>query len=100
MKIVSRPPFLGATPALPIAADQQVSRWLTRFWVLLLAIFIAAPMAAIFVKAVQGADGGFVGLANLWSLVNEQRFIDGVLNSLALGLAATALVIPFAFAFA
>lgn len=63
-------------------------------------LFLAAPLAAILVKAVQAPDGSFAGLAQLTSLLAEARLRDAVSNSVLLALATTAVVLPLALAFA
>ncbi len=65
-----------------------------------LLLFIAFPLLAIFVKALQNSAGDWVGLANLTALLYDPRFVEVLLNSLMVAVATTLLVIPLAFGYA
>ena len=67
---------------------------------LLLVLFLAAPLAAILQQALQDAQGRFVGLANFIAYAQTPALLDSLANSLGVSLLVTAIVIPLAFGFA
>ena len=91
-------------PAPAAAARFQVSDFLIKFFLLLaglgLALFLLAPMAAIFVRAVEGNQGEFVGLRHFAAYFATPALARSVWNSVWVSLAVTAITVPAAFAFA
>ena len=66
----------------------------------LLVVFLAAPLAAILVQALQDAGGHWVGFANFVAYARTPALLDSLWNSLWVSALVTALVIPLAFGFA
>ena len=67
---------------------------------LVLVVFLAAPLAAIGLKAVEDADGHFVGLANFVAYARTPALLQSLWNSLWVSAVVTAVVLPAAFGFA
>ncbi|MFJ3463740.1 putative 2-aminoethylphosphonate ABC transporter permease subunit [Achromobacter spanius] len=65
-----------------------------------LLIFLALPLAAILLKSVTDADGGWAGVSVITSIVGADGFMDMVGRSLAVGVVTTLLVVPCAYGFA
>ncbi|MGH8809452.1 MAG: ABC transporter permease subunit, partial [Noviherbaspirillum sp.] len=82
------------------SADEQAANMLAWLAAATLVLFIAFPLAAIFVKALHSRDGNFVGLAQVLQVVAEPRLLTATVNSLVLALVTTALVLPLALVFA
>ena len=66
----------------------------------LLIAFLAAPLAAIGIKAVQDAQGDFVGFANLVSYVQTPALLQSAWNSVWVSVVVTLITVPAAFVFA
>ena len=93
--------------ALPTRALRQRAHWTDRIAhagllliVLILALFLVFPLAAILIKALQDADGGFVGLANFASYLGSAALKQSLWNSVWVSALVTALSAPLAFGFA
>ena len=84
----------------PRSIDQQLAQALSWLAALAFAIFIAWPLAAILLKAVQDKAGAYVGLKNLLELAAEPRLRDASWNSIRLALETTLIVVPAALLFA
>ncbi|WP_234413589.1 putative 2-aminoethylphosphonate ABC transporter permease subunit [Ideonella sp. A 288] len=67
---------------------------------LALLAFLAAPLGAILQKAVQDAQGRFVGLANFIAYARTPALLDSLWNSLWVSGLVTLLTVPTAFGFA
>ncbi len=67
---------------------------------LLLLVFLAAPLLAIGVKAVQDADGAFVGWRNFVAYAQTPALMTSLWNSLWVSALVTLITVPMAFAFA
>ncbi|HEY9101905.1 putative 2-aminoethylphosphonate ABC transporter permease subunit [Chitinimonas sp.] len=80
--------------------DEQLAAGLVWLLAAALLLFLAWPLSAILVKALQARDGSYVGLANLWELAAEPRMRVAVWNSVYLALMTLGLVLPLALAFA
>lgn len=65
-----------------------------------LLIFLALPLAAILIKSVTDADGGWAGLSVIAGIIGADGFLDMVGRSLAVGIVTTLLVVPCAYGFA
>jgi iron(III) transport system permease protein len=63
-------------------------------------VFLTVPLAMILVRAVEGRDGGFVGLANFIQYVQSPALAQSTLNTLVFALLTTAVTVPVAFLFA
>ena len=67
---------------------------------LLLLAFLAAPLAAILLQAVQDSEGRFLGLANFISYAQTPALLTSLWNSLWVSAAVTIISVPAAFVFA
>ncbi|HSW04658.1 putative 2-aminoethylphosphonate ABC transporter permease subunit [Aquabacterium sp.] len=67
---------------------------------LLLLAFLAAPLLAILLKAVEDKDGRFVALANFIDYAQTPTLLQSLWNSVWVSLLVTAIVLPLAFGFA
>ena len=67
---------------------------------LLLLIFLAAPLGAILKQALDDASGRFVGLANFVAYAKTPALLDSLGNSLWVSALVTAITLPLAFGFA
>ena len=66
----------------------------------LLLVFLAAPLAAILMQAVEDSSGRFVGSANFIAYARTPALLDSLFNSLWVAALVTAIVVPLAFGFA
>ncbi|HEY8048983.1 MAG TPA: putative 2-aminoethylphosphonate ABC transporter permease subunit [Ramlibacter sp.] len=67
---------------------------------LVLVAFLALPLLAILVHAVQGKDDEFVGLANFIAYARSPALLASLWNSLWVSLLVAAITVPLAFGFA
>jgi iron(III) transport system permease protein len=67
---------------------------------LMLGAFLAAPLGAILLQAVEDAEGRFVGLRNFIAYAQTPALLQSLWNSLWVSALVTAIVTPLAFAFA
>jgi len=65
-----------------------------------LALFLLAPMAAIFMRAVQDSNGNYVGFVHFASYFSTPALARSVWNSVWVSLAVAAITVPAAFVFA
>jgi iron(III) transport system permease protein len=65
-----------------------------------LVVFLALPLAMILAKALQNADGAFVGFANFASYLKTPSLLQSFTNSVWVSLLVTMLTMPLAFGFA
>jgi iron(III) transport system permease protein len=65
-----------------------------------LALFLLAPMAMIFIRAVQDNNGNYVGFVHFANYFATPALARSVWNSLWVSLAVTAITVPAAFVFA
>jgi iron(III) transport system permease protein len=65
-----------------------------------LALFLLAPMAVIFIRAVQDNNGNYVGFVHFANYFATPALARSVWNSLWVSLAVTAITVPAAFVFA
>jgi len=65
-----------------------------------LALFLLAPMAAIFMRAVENNQGDFVGLQHFTAYFSTPALARSVWNSLWVSLVVSAITVPAAFLFA
>ena len=91
----------------PGATVRQRVHWSERFAhaalllvTLALLAFLAAPLLAILLKAVEDAQGGFVGIANFVAYSKTPALLDSLWNSIWVSLLVTLVTIPTAFVFA
>ena len=67
---------------------------------LALLLFLAAPLAAILLKAVEDASGRFVAFANFIEYARTPALLDSLWNSLWVSAVVTLVTVPAAFGFA
>ena len=67
---------------------------------LALLLFLAAPLAAILLKAVEDASGRFVAFANFIEYARTPALLDSLWNSLWVSAVVTLFTVPAAFGFA
>jgi iron(III) transport system permease protein len=91
-----------AAPALRLRTDPtlRVAHAGLAVVLLLMLAFLAAPLAAILVQAVQDASGRFTGLGNFIAYARTPALLDSLGNSLWVSALVTAITVPLAFAFA
>jgi len=63
-------------------------------------VFLTAPLAAIFIRAVEDKSGAFVGLANFATYFASPAFERSAGNTLTFAALTTFLTVPLAFGFA
>ncbi|MGL4322850.1 MAG: putative 2-aminoethylphosphonate ABC transporter permease subunit [Beijerinckiaceae bacterium] len=61
---------------------------------------VALPLSALFIKSLQNADGGFVGLDNFIRYFSTPALANSIGNSLMVAIATTVIVVPLAFTYA
>jgi iron(III) transport system permease protein len=95
---------MSAVLPAPAAARLDLSGLLAKILLVAaglgLALFLLAPMAAIFVRAVQDGDGNFVGLRHFATYFATPALARSVWNSLWVSAAVAAITVPAAFVFA
>jgi iron(III) transport system permease protein len=92
-----RPAQRGKEPALAATASDRVATAALVCVALLLLAFLAAPLLAIGVQALEDNQGRFVGLANFVSYAQSPALLTSLWNSLWVSAAVTALTVPAAF---
>ena len=92
---------------LVCAPVRQRVHWTERFAhlaLLLVALallaFLAAPLGAILQKAIEDAQGRYVGLANFIAYARTPALLDSLWNSVWVSVVVTLVTIPTAFGFA
>ncbi|HEX7220773.1 MAG TPA: putative 2-aminoethylphosphonate ABC transporter permease subunit [Burkholderiales bacterium] len=65
-----------------------------------LALFLAAPLAALLAQSVEDAQGRFVGLANFADYLHTPALAQSLWNSIWVALLVTLVAVPAAFVFA
>lgn len=89
-----------ATPRLAADPTHHVAHAALAVVLGLMALFLAAPLAAILQQALQDAEGRFAGLANFMAYARTPALRESLVNSLAVSALVTAITVPLAFAFA
>ncbi len=93
--------MLGNKPLrLQTAADVRLAHGLLAAVVAVLLIFLAAPLLAVLLKAVEDASGRFVGMANFVAYAQTPALLQSLWNSLWVSGLVTVLTVPPAFVFA
>jgi len=95
---------LSAVLPMPVRqqADpaQRVAQLGLLLVLLLLLVFLAAPLATILLKSLEDASGRFVGMANFISYARTPALLVSLWNSLWVSALVTLVVVPLAFTFA
>ena len=105
---VPHSPAPAAFAPLPALGRRPLPAWIGALGLALgqgglalgLLVFLALPLAAILVKSVTDADGGWAGLSVIAGIIGADGFLDMVGRSLAVGIVTTLLVVPCAYGFA
>jgi iron(III) transport system permease protein len=94
--------FLGAASGVKLRAHwtDRIAHLALALVALALLAFLAAPLGAILLKAVEDADGKFAGLANFVSYAQTPALLDSLWNSLWVSAVVTLVTLPTAFGFA
>lgn len=97
---------LGSVP-VSSARVRQLTHWTDRvaqaallLVVLALLAFLAAPLLAILLQALEGNQGEFVGLKNFIAYAQTPALLESLWNSLWVSSLVTAVTVPLAFGFA
>ncbi len=90
----ARPP---PAPGLTATASDRVAMAALVVVALLLLTFLAAPLAAIALQALEDNQGRFVGLANFVSYAKTPALLTSLWNSLWVSALVTVLTVPAAF---
>jgi iron(III) transport system permease protein len=90
----------AATLRLRAAPDVRLARLVLWLAAALFAVALVAPMAMLFLRAVEDQSGAFVGLANVVAYATTPTLAASLWNSLWTSALSTALVVPLAFAYA
>ncbi|MCC7218189.1 MAG: putative 2-aminoethylphosphonate ABC transporter permease subunit [Burkholderiales bacterium] len=71
-------------------------------WLLVagLVVFLALPLATLFVKSFEDRSGAFIGLANFVQYVQTPALARSTLNTLTFAVLTTLITLPLAFTFA
>ncbi|MBL8329126.1 MAG: putative 2-aminoethylphosphonate ABC transporter permease subunit [Rubrivivax sp.] len=85
---------------LAVTASDRVATLALIVVALLLLAFLALPLAAIAVQALQDAQGRYVGFANLLNYLQTPALLRSAWNSLWVSALVTLVTVPLAFAFA
>ncbi|MGH8519350.1 MAG: ABC transporter permease subunit, partial [Panacagrimonas sp.] len=95
---------MSAVLPAPAAVRFHLSGFLTKFFLLLaglgLAVFLLAPMGAIFIRAVEDNHGNYVGFVHFVNYFSSPALARSVWNSVWVALAVAAITVPAAFLFA
>jgi iron(III) transport system permease protein len=85
---------------LTLSRDDLVARGVLLAVVAFLVLFLLAPMAAIFVRAVQDNDGNFVGLNHVVVTLTNPSLLQAAWNSIWVAGVVALISVPAAFVFA
>ncbi|MBL0085362.1 MAG: putative 2-aminoethylphosphonate ABC transporter permease subunit [Ideonella sp.] len=83
-----------------IHASERIAHLVLVLVALALLAFLAGPLGAILQKALQDAEGRFVGLANFVAYARTPALLQSLWNSVWVSAAVTLVTVPTAFAFA
>ena len=67
---------------------------------LVLGLFLAAPLASILVKSVQDPDGSYVGAANFLRYLGTPSLLTSLWHSVWVSVLVTLIAVPLAFVYA
>jgi iron(III) transport system permease protein len=92
--------FGRAVPRLSLSRDDWIARAVLLVVVAFLVLFLLAPMASIFMRAVQDSDGRFVGLAHFVDTLRSPSLLRAAWHSLWVSATVVLISVPLAFGFA
>jgi iron(III) transport system permease protein len=84
----------------PALREQSIAALLIALLCLGLVVIIALPLWSLLSKSFQNADGSFAGIANYIRYFSTPTLVGSLVNSVAIALLATTVVIPLAFVYA
>jgi iron(III) transport system permease protein len=87
-------------PSLRLSRDDLVARGVLLLVVAFLVLFLLAPMASIFARAVQDNDGNFVGLKHFAAMATSPALLHAAWNSIWVSTVVALISVPLAFVFA
>ena len=87
-------------PRREVDAERLIHTLATIAGALVLVVIIALPLVAVFVKAFQGRDGSFAGLANFTAYFGNPALFRSIWNSVWVAGLATVITVGLAFVFA
>ncbi len=90
----------GATVRQKVHWTERIAHLVLLLVALALLAFLAGPLLAILQKAVEDAQGRFVGLANFIAYAQTPALLTSLWNSVWVSVVVTLVTIPLAFAFA
>jgi iron(III) transport system permease protein len=93
-------PAPRGTPSLSLSRDDLIARGVLLAVVVFLVVFLLAPMAAIFLRAVQDNDGNFIGFAHFAAYLKTPALLRAIWNSMWVATAVVLISVPMAFVFA
>src|SRR5262245_6539236 len=88
------------TASLTLSRDDLIARGVLLAVVAFLVLFLLAPMASIFLRAVQDNDGHFVGLAHFGAILASPALGKAASNSIWVSATVVLISVPAAFVFA
>lgn len=91
---------LAARRSQSLSREDIVARGVLVAVMLFLVLFLLAPMAAIFVRAVQDNDGNFIGLTHFADYLRTPALLEAAWNSVWVASAVVLISVPLAFTFA
>ena len=86
--------------SLRLSRDDLIARGVLLAVVVFLVVFLLAPMAAIFLRAVQDNDGHFIGLAHFIAYLQTPALLSAIWNSVWVAATVVLISLPLAFVFA
>ena len=93
-------PLSSPAPRLRSTAGDHISSAAVAVVALLLVGFLALPLLALLLQAVEDRDGRFVALANFVAYAKTPALLGSLWNSLWVSALVTLLAVPAAFVFA
>ena len=90
----------GARVRLRVHWTDRTAHLLLAGIALVLAVFLAGPLASVLAQSVEDAQGRFMGLDNFFAYFETPALAQSLWNSVWVSLLVTAVVVPAAFVFA
>ena len=91
---------LAAARKQSLSREDIIARGVLLAVMLFLVLFLLAPMAAIFVRAVQDNDGNFVGFTHFVDYLGNPALLSAAWNSVWVAATVVLISVPLAFTFA
>lgn len=102
MNTLAQPPRLApaARPALRWSRDETIARAILFVVMVMLFVFLVAPLLTILAHAVQDKNGRFVGLAHFITYLQTPSLLRATWNSIWVSAVVVMISVPTAFVFA